>query len=304
MTTPRLYVARDDSVLVVSRQRLRTVGGRTSARRWPGAVETSSAAPDPEPPRSLVGAAVVAVPPVLIFGLLLLVAGVDVAIAAMVALTVFFASAYLTPVVRRAARRRTVEAAGADTPRAVTGSSDNARLLFDTEERTAFDQALDLADRISDTWPELGGLVDPADADIMLGSALWDLSGVLVRRQQVRRVLADLDRSRSDAPPGTDAARELEQHRAGATQLLAGLDADVARRVGHLAAAERAGRDVIREREARRAVDDAARSLRGLTPDPLLPQTAEDAGGELAERTETVLAAYRELLDDADRPAP
>jgi hypothetical protein len=303
MATPRLYVARDDSVLVVSRQRLRTVGGRTSTRRWPGAVETSSAAPDPEPPRSLVGAAVVAVPPALIFGLLL-VAGVDVAIAAMVALTVFFASAYLTPVVRRAARRRAVEATGAGTPAAVTGSSDNARLLFDAEERATFDDALDLADRISDTWPELGGLVDPADAGSMLASALWDLSGVLVRRQQVRRVLADLDGSRFGDPPATDAARELEQHRTSAAELLAGLDADIARRVGHLAAAERAGRDVIQERDARRAADDAARSLRGLTPDPLLPQSSEDAASELAERTETVLAAYRELIADADRSAP
>jgi hypothetical protein len=303
MSTPRLYVAPDDSVLVVSRQRLRTVGGRTSARRWPGAVETSSAAPDPEPPRSIVGAAVVAVPPVLIFGLLL-VAGVDVAVAAMVALTVFFASAYLTPVVRRAVRRRAVDGTGADASAAIRGSSDSARLLFDAEERVTVDDALDLADRISDTWPELGGLVDTADADMMLGSALWDLSGVLVRRQQVGRVLADVDRSRYDVLPAGDAARELQHHRTSAAELLAGLDADIARRMHHLADAERAGRDVIREREARRAVDEAARSLRGLTPDPLLPQSHEDAGRELAERTETVLAAYRELVDDADRPAP
>jgi hypothetical protein len=302
MATPRLYVARDDAVLVVSRQRLRTVGGRTSLRRWSGAVETSSATPDPEPPRSLAGAAVVAVPPALIFGLLLL-AGVDVVVAAMVALTAFFAFAYLAPVVRRAARRPAGEGAGAGTLQG-GDSSDNARLLFDTEERAAFDQALDVADRISDTWPQLGGLVDPGDAGILLASALWDLSGVLVRRQQVRRVLADLNRSGHDERAVGETAGDLEQHRTSAARLLTDLDADIARRIGHLAAAERAGRDVIREREARRAVDDAARSLRGLAADRQLPQPTDDAGSELAERTETVLAAYRELIGDADRPAP
>ncbi len=89
-------------------------------------------------------------------------------------------------------------------------------------ERATFDGALDLADRISDTWPELGGLVDPGDADVLLGGALWDLSGVLVRRQQLRRVLSDLDRSGYDDLPAGDATRELRQHRTSATQLLAG----------------------------------------------------------------------------------
>jgi hypothetical protein len=298
MATPRLYVARDERVLVVSRKRLRTVGGRTSARRWPGVVESSSATPDPEPPRSLIGAAVVGVPPVVTFALLRLL-DVDVAIAALVALMLFFGSAYVAPVVRkRITRRRALRASGDGTPAMVAGS-ENSRLLFDAEERATFERALATADRISDTWPELGGLVDTTDAEPMLGRALWDLSGLLARRQQVRRVLAGLDRPEYADLPAGDAARDLEEHRANASQLLAGLDADIARREASLVAAEQAGRDFVREREARDVARNAARALRELTPDPHVPVVPdEDPAGELAERTETVLAAYRELTSD------
>jgi hypothetical protein len=291
MRQPRLYVARDARVLVVSRQPLRTVGGRTVTRRWPGVLESSSATPDPEPPRTLKGAAVVGVPPLVTFAALPLV-GVPITFAVGAGMLVFLGAAYLAPLLRRRMAKGTAVPA-------LTSGSDNARLLFDAEERACFEQALAAADRISDTWPELDGLVDPADADPMLGAALWDLSGLLARRQEVRRVLIGLDRPEYADLPAGDAARELETHRSEAAALLAGIDADIARREASLAAAETAGRDVVREREARRAVAEAARALRGLTPDPeLAPDTSEDTAAELAERTETVLAAYRELTAD------
>jgi hypothetical protein len=291
MQPPRLYVARDARVLVVSRQHLRTAGGRTAHRRWPGVLETSSATPDPEPPHSWKGAMAVGLPPLVSIAALPLL-GVPIAASVGVGFLVFFGSAYLTPLFRRRSARRAAEA----TTPALTSVSDTARLLFDADERASFERALAAADRISDTWPELAGLVDPADAEPMLGAALWDLSGLLVRRQEVRRVLAGLDRPEYvDLPPG-DAARDLEAHRSEAAALLAGIDADIARREASLTAAETAGRDFVRERDARLAVAEAARALRGLTAEPAaLPDPSEDGAAELAERTETVLAAYREL---------
>lgn len=314
MTTPRLYVARDDRVLVVSRHQLRTVGGTTARRPWAALVETSSATPDPEPPRSIAGAATVALPPIVLFWVLFAI-GADRTIAVLAALGMFFVAAYASPIVRRRVSARKARRAALGGPsRGVLGAgssaarptdadssvarSDRSRLLFDVEERAIFERALDTTDRISATWPALGALVDTFDADIMLGQALWDLSGVLVRRQQVRRVLTGLDRPEYAGLPADSAAvREFTEHRDNARRLLASADAEIIRREESLFAAERAGRDFITEQEMRRAVRDAARSLQGLAP--ASDERVPDSGGELAERTETVLAAYRELAGDS-----
>lgn len=309
VTTPRLYVARDDRVLVVSRHQLRTVGGTTARRPWAALVETSSATPDPEPPRSIAGAATVALPPIVLFWVLFAL-GADRTIAVLAALGMFFVAAYASPIVRRrVSARKARRAALGGTSLGVLGAgssaadpsvagSDRSRLLFDVEERAVFERALDTTDRISATWPALGALVDTFDADILLGQALWDLSGVLVRRQQVRRVLTDLDRPEyADLPADSAAIREFTEHRDNARRLLAAADAEIVRREQSLFAAERAGRDFITEQELRRAVRDAARSLQGL--EPAADEPVPDSGGELAERTESVLAAYRQLTGDS-----
>lgn len=290
----RLYLAQDDFTIVVARHRLRTVNGEVVRHGWPGLVDTVSTRLDRDPARTLPGAAIVVLPPLLVT-LAVLAIGPEL-IAILAGILTFFLVSYLIPAVRRwrPSRARGVRAG-------------TTRVLVDGSEQVIFARAVAAADRISDTWPALGALVDVADADAMLVEALWELSGVLVRRQELRRVLADLNRPEfTGAPADDDTVRELHRHRHTARVALAGIDAEIARREANLARAEQAGLDFIREQRMRQAIRSAEQSLEGLVPPPdgSVPPRSADTGAELAEQTASVLAAYRELTAGPDRPSP
>jgi hypothetical protein len=153
-----------------------------------------------------------------------------------------------------------------------------------TSERNAFHRAVALADRISETWPALGSLVDTAEAEQMLSDALWEMAGLLSRRQTLTGVLADL--SSPEFTPTDDLNAQLRATK----EALSDLDIDLARREASLRRAEEAGRDFIREQDMRQAIKSAEVELSATR---VLP----DAGTRLADQTRAVLTAYQELMN-------
>lgn len=278
----RIYVARDVNATVVSRQRLRMAGGRPVRRRWKALVETTADTGTQQPRDAVIGTAMVAGPPILTGALTAAFAPLEVGI--VVGGLVFFAMSYVGPLVRRRLVKQGPRIGGA------------AYRLTTISERAAFDRVLATADRITESWPGLGELVDVFDAEAMLADALWEIARVLARRQEVSAVLSEL--SRPDfmiADPADETAREVGVHRRAARAAIAATEAELVRREANLRRVEQAGRRLSRELEMRRAIRTAEESLR-TAPNPDAPgPSAVDPAAELAEQTQSVLAAYREL---------
>lgn len=101
-------------------------------------------------------------------------------------------------------------------------------------------------------------------------------------------------------------ARELRTQTQATKAALAQVRADLAAREASMRRAEEAGRQFIRDQEMRQAIRAAEDTLREAPPHLPPPQ---DPATDLAERTQSVLAAYRELTaarhpgETDDRPA-
>jgi hypothetical protein len=270
----RLYVLRRDDAVLVSRHRLRVAGGRPVPRSWPAVVEIVPPAPDA---RSPADTALVVVPSLLVGGGLATFAPLEAAIAAGGGLLLTLP--YVTPRLRR----RWAARGTGRTP---------VRTLAD---RPAVDRILALADRIAATWPELGPLIDPAEAATTLTDALWEIAGVLERRQELTARLTDLTRPDFATPPD-ETARELTAQVAAVRAALAESAIELGRREASLRRAEEAGRAFARDREMRRAIHAAEKSLQAGHP------IAPDAAADLADRTGAVLTAYRELTTGPPTP--
>jgi hypothetical protein len=310
----RIYVMRGDGVIVLSRRRPGVLRVHPVPRSWPTLAEIPLRAGRPPGETALVFA------PPLALGALAAAfapAGVGVAVggAALIATT------YLNPVLRnRLAGRR-------------LRRPDNI-VLRSERARSAFDRTLALADRVSDTWPELGPLVDVDEASVLLAEALWQIAAVLGRREELDAVLA------ADPTDLGDASVEVRSQVSAAKAARARVEAEFVRRETSLRRAEEAGRDFIREQHMRAAIRSANETLRSIPPGALhtaglspgdlssggllpgglsagglsagglsaggLPGTsafgagagALDAGADLADHTRSVLAAYRELTAD------
>ena len=282
MALSRLYVARDGQTTAVSRAPLRMSGAHPVRREWRALAEVTAPALQPKPPRSLSDAVLVALPPVLAGSLTVAFAPVEAGIA--VGGAVFFAASYLAPALRRRAAR------GSRRP--------DVRTLSAPPERATFQRAVDTADRIAETWPALAVLIDVPEAEKMLAEALWEIAGVLSRRQELNAVLADLTRPDFAAvSPADRMTRELRTQLQAAKGALAQVEAELAGREVSLRRAEEAGRHFIREQEMRRAIRAAEESLRSALPRPF-----PDPAADLAEQTRSVLAAYRELTAGLQLP--
>jgi hypothetical protein len=297
-----LHVAKDRHRTLISRTGRRAPDGRQVDHAWGALVEERArghqVSADPAPPII----ALTGLPAIVV-----LLAGLEYlgAFAAVLAcgLTMLVTGA----LVFRFARRR------APRPR-VTAEAEGRELTTEAE-RAAFDRAMATADRVAATWPALDGLVDVPEAETLLAEALWEIAGVLARRQELTAVLAQLTRPDFAALSPADATAARLQTQVRATkEALSAVEIDLARREASLRRAEEAGRGFIREREMREAIRAAERSL-ASTADPALTSTAADpalasAGGptpaftarpapdpaaELAEQTQLVIAAYREL---------
>ena len=290
MTLPRLYVARDKKVTIVSRTPLRMPGCRPVRRPWTALAETVVADLHPDERRSLPDAALVVIPPIGAGVACTILGSVELALG--VAGGVFFAMSYLMPMLRR---RRAGNG---------TKVSPAATALVEKAEWRAFEQAVAIADRIAGTWPRLGALIDVAEAETMLAEALWEIADAQAHRQRLGAVLVRLSRPDLAARSATDeTALELRNHLQATKAALADLKIDLSHRLANLRRAEEAGQAFIREDEMRSAIRAAEESLRS-TRSSELSEAPPDPGAELAEHTRSVLDAYRELTAGLDRRPP
>lgn len=207
----------------------------------------------------------------------------------------------VTVVWRRQARAAQVAAFAVprDGGRAENGDKDKAaagygvaRVLWTVPERAAFYDALESARRVRATWPALGGMIDPVTADRALTRALAELAEVLEQRQELRRLRADLAGVRDAGIPADSPARlaaDVQRGRADEAWRVAGETAN--RILGSIDVAARAGEGFIRERQVAATARHAERTLARVTG----AGTVAGSGPELADRTEAVIAAYRDL---------
>jgi hypothetical protein len=291
----RLYVARDANLTVVSRGRVRMGGATRVDCPWGALVERASGpalgeratapkervtgpqeqAADAGQRRkrralaSLADAAFVVLPPVLAGSIIAAFAPLEAGYAVGGCL-LLATSAFAQPLRRRLTSRG---------PRA--GRHETRTL---TSERAAFHRAINLADRISETWPSLGSMVDIPNAERTLAEALWEIADLLSRRQTLTGILADLSRPEFAAQPSDELTAQVRATKAALSEL----DVDLARREASLWRADEAGRDFLREQDIRQAIKAAEDEL-------TIPVPLSDAGTHLADQTRSVLEAYREL---------
>lgn len=290
----RIYVMRGDGVIVVSRRRPGLLGPRPVQRSWHTLAEIPPRTGRPPGETTLVFA-----PPVVLGFLAAAFAPAGIGIA--VGGVSLIASTRLTPALRRRLAGRRLR------------RPDNI-VLRDERARSVFDRAVAIADRVSETWPALGPLVDTDDASAMLAEALWQIAAVLARREELDAVLAA---NPADPADLRDASVEVRSQVSVAKAARARVAAELLRREASLRRAEQAGRDFIREQNMRQAVSAAERTLRSMPPGGLIPAAVPpallptdalavspaggpgavgpDAGADLADHTRSVLAAYREL---------
>jgi len=171
---------------------------------------------------------------------------------------------------------------------------EGGRVLWAREERLAFERALAVSRRVRRTWPELRDMIDPADADRTLTRALDQLAALLARRQEIRRLRAELaDAARADLPADSPARQALAAQRERIEVLWRETGQAANRMLVGINTAALAGESVIREQRIGRAARDAELVISQLAAGGSGP--VAEAGPELAERTAAVLAAYREL---------
>lgn len=176
---------------------------------------------------------------------------------------------------------------------AARGEGWATRVLWTLPERAAFYDALESARRVRATWPALGDMIDAVGADRALTRALAELAEVLDQRQELRRLRADLAGVRDADIPADSPARlaaEVQWRRADEAWRAAGGTAN--RILGSIEAAARAGEGFTRERQVAATARHAERTLARVTG----AGTVAESGPELADRTEAVIAAYRDLV--------
>jgi hypothetical protein len=163
--------------------------------------------------------------------------------------------------------------------------------------------ARDAADRVIETWPAVGPVVGGASAAPTLHWELWELAGELRRRaeiteagQQVEALLADLPADDVSVAGLTGRLDEL------ATRFDS-LNASIAARIARLQRLATACRQHLAAQATRQRVEQVARRADAVLHDVAGTELGlpgrDDAAADLAERTEAVLAAYRELTGRA-----
>jgi hypothetical protein len=167
-----------------------------------------------------------------------------------------------------------------------------SRVLWTAAERTAFDGALASSRRVRATWPALAGMIDPGLADRSLTRALDELATVLARRQELRRLRADLSGVEvADIPADSPARAAVTEQAERADELWHSTGATAERILRSIDTAARAGESFLRERQVAATARYAELTLARVTGN----SAVAESGPELADRTEAVIAAYRDL---------
>ncbi|GIE01645.1 hypothetical protein Adu01nite_29950 [Paractinoplanes durhamensis] len=270
-----MYVAHDDELVIVSRLPLEVIGGQGHEFGWGSVVEVTPAEQsDGRGPLSGVLYSLA-----IVFGLM----------GALLLFADVFVGSFLLLVAAAAAGGALLygmrQRPGLISAPHLASDRDQHHLIVDEQDRQVFSDAIDLCQRTTETWPQLGALVDVPIAERQLAQALFDLAGALERRQELRELHGELAEH--------DGAFELAPRMARATEALAELEDEVTRRLATLNAVAVAGEELIRDQRIDELGREADETLARLTSAP--PAIAPDAGSELAERTEAVLRAYREL---------
>jgi hypothetical protein len=170
----------------------------------------------------------------------------------------------------------------------------DCHILYAREERVAYQRAVAVARRVRRTWPALEHMIDPDDADRSLARALDDLAAVMSRRQQIRRLRAELAGiDDQNLPVDSPAVLALAAQRDRVDALWRETAASANRIIAAITAAALTGENLIRERHIGQTARDAELAISRLTAADLARSV--EAGPELAERTAAVVAAYREL---------
>ncbi|GAA2690034.1 hypothetical protein [Actinoplanes palleronii] len=273
-----LHIGADSEKVVISATRVRTRAGRARSRRTGSMVE---AVPRPPAVRTrevrIVRTARLALP-LLFASALLSATGLTWWLPATVsaALVVWFW--------RWQARAAQIAAFAA--PR-----DPESRVLWTEPERAAFERAVTVSHRVRRTWPALGDMIDPGLADHTLTRALDELAGLLAQRQELRRVRAGLDATRdADIPADSPARFAADAQWERADELWRETGAAANRILRAIDSAARAGESFIREQQVAATARHAERALARVSGVP-----AAASGPELADRTDAVIAAYREL---------
>jgi hypothetical protein len=285
--TGRLYVGTDAEKTVVSPYPLKMRAGRASRRRYGLIVEVTPAVPSgrsrDERTRFVSQLALVAV----MVSAVLTGAGVawwQSAAGAVVLL------GWVALVQARAAATGVLALPGGS-------ADDGCHVLYAAPERAAFARAFAVAGRVRRTWPALHHMIDQADAERMLARALTGLAAVLGRRQQLRRLRAELAAvDHRDLPSDSPAVAALLAQRERVEALWRELGEQANRHLAALDAAATAGERLIREQRVGRTARDAEHVIARLSaPAGAGPVLEPDAGRELADRTAAVIDAYRDL---------
>lgn len=155
------------------------------------------------------------------------------------------------------------------------------------------------ARRIRKAWPALGAMADPADVGPAIDRAMYQLAVLLHRRAAVDAGLTGLGDAALGLPPGAPLRAEIDARRDELRSRREELSGQIAQRIGAMRRLAELCTDhayqAHRAELARRALERADAADPGAAP-------AQDAVAGLAERTEVVLAAYREL--SRMRPQP
>ena len=173
------------------------------------------------------------------------------------------------------------------------------QFLTDPRDRAVFEEAAAHADRIVLTWPALERLGDPTDPQDTLERTLWDLAHALAERGELRSAVRALRASVGEPIGAGLLFAAVTDRQAELTQRLTALDAEVSRRAGrlrHLAGLCQAFLEHRAAQARARVRVNAADALLGAIK--ARPNRDPEPAETLTERTETVLAAYRELADE------
>jgi hypothetical protein len=177
--------------------------------------------------------------------------------------------------------------------------SDGCHVLYAAEERIAYQRAVVTARRIQRTWPALERMIDPAEADRSLARALDDLAGVMSRRQEIRRLRAELSAvDHVNLPADSPAVLALAAQRVRVDALWRTTGETANRVLAGLNATALAGENLIRERRIGQTAQAAEMAIVRITAADA--NRSADAGSDLAERTAAVIAAYRELATESE----
>lgn len=167
------------------------------------------------------------------------------------------------------------------------------RYLTDPRDRSAFEAAAADADRTRLTWPALERLASPTDPTGTLERALWDLAQALAERGKLRAADRELRASVGDPIGAGSLFTAVTDRQAEIARRLIEVDAEVRRRTGQLRRLARLCQDFLEHRQAQ-----SRARMRVTAADALLGTLGSRPEPDLVERTEVVLAAYRELADE------